>query len=80
MHAGGFDQPGAGEPFPHEERHCRDQRADEQQRAVARQHLLAVRGGVVEAKGRQTQGEREKQAADDVDLLRIVGLLRATAG
>ncbi len=74
MHADGFDQPGFCEPFPHEERHCRDQRADEQQRAVARQHLLAVRRRVVQAKGRQPEGEREKQTADDVHLLRILGL------
>ena len=80
VHACRFDQPGFCEPLPNEERHGREQRADEQQWAVARQHLLAVRGGVVQAKGRQPEGEREKQTADDVHLLGILGLRLRQAG
>ena len=75
VHTGGLDQPGAGEPLPDEERHGGDHRADEQRQAVARQHLFAVRCRVVQPPRRQAQRDRQQQTADDVDLLRGLGLL-----
>ena len=74
MHAGGFDQPGFCEPFPHEDAEGRDQRGDEQQCAVVRAaHACRPEPGCTGGRA-QPEGEREKQAADDVHLLRISGL------